>query len=401
MKLTSNLLNLNLKGKRVLLRADANIPLRNGKTLNNYRLQALLPTIDLIRRRGGKIIFTTHLGRPRGREQHLSTKALIPWFKKNGYTIAFATDLEDAYRKSIEKTNDIVLIENLRFFPGEKTSDNTFAQQLARCGDYYVNDAFAVSHRNDTSVTLVPQHFSPEHRTVGLLVEKELTELNKLIDHPKKPFILVIGGGKVTDKIPLISALLDSIDTIILCPAIVFSFLYAQGKTVGNSLVDKSAQSLCNQIIKEAQQRDVQLIFPSDYVIAEKTFNGPLRTVNANNIPHNGVGLSIGPKTIESVRPLLLNAHTIFYNGLMGDSTREETLTGAQEIFKIMGKSAGFSVIGGGDSVAAAQQGNVAHSIDFLSTGGGAILTYLSGKEMPGLTIFVHDAMHLKNRTKT
>jgi len=388
-RLTSTLPSLSLAQQRVLLRADLNVQLSILKTYD-YRLRAILPTLDLILKKGGKIILTTHIGRPKGYDQALSTQHLIPWFTAKGYTIDFARDLEQAHKKSFENKKAIVLVENLRFFPGEKSQDPTFAKNLAALGDMYVNDAFALIHRADTSVTLVPQLFAPEKRTIGLLMEKELHELSKLVDTPAQPFVLMCGGGKVTDKIPLIAHLLEKTNMLMLCPAIVFTFLKVQGKKVGKSLVDDGAQAVCREILATAAQRGVKIIWPVDYQVADKTFDGPLSLVDANQFPQDGVGVSIGPKTAALFGAEIRRAKTIFYNGTMGTPLRPETLQGFKEILLAMGNSAGFSVIGGGDSVAAAQLLGLADRVSYLSTGGGATLAYLSGQQLPGLAIFIN-----------
>ncbi len=385
---TSNLKNLTLTNQRVFLRVDLNVPIKNKKIVNDHRLRAIKPTIDLIQEKGGKIILATHIGRPHNHDPNLSTKILIPWFKQQDYKIEYESDFAIAYEKSFKTIDTILLLENMRFFPGEKKADQNFAQQLARLGDYYVNDAFALLHRNDTSITLVPKQFPPSKRTIGLLIEQELIMLNKLLNNPQKPFVLIIGGGKVSDKLPLLYNLLDKVNTILLCPAIVFTFLRALGKSVGKSLVDKSALELCQHLLHKAQKNNVNIMFPIDYQIAHDTFDGPLSIVEADTIPDNGIGISIGPKTATFFAHEIRSAKTIFFNGLMGTSQRKETLEGVNAIFKAMGQSPGLSIIGGGDSVAAAQLLGVEDKISYLSTGGGATLTHLSEQELPGLTPF-------------
>lgn len=386
--LSSALPTWNIQNKRIFLRADLNIPLQKGTILDDYRLRALLPTINLIQKNGGKIIVATHIGRPKNHEPDLSTRHLIPWFTKQGYTIEFESDLEVATRKSRDNQNSILLLENLRFFPGEKSPDVIFAQQLARLSDYYVNDAFATLHRNDTSITLLPTLYAQTDRTIGLLVERELEVLNTLLYNPARPFVFILGGGKVSEKIPLLYGLLDSIDTLLLCPAVVFSFLKVEKKPVGNSLVHDSDLSACKEILTIAQNKNIKIYFPQDYQIAQNSFEGALSVIDSGIIPAQGVGISIGPKTIATYTKEIHNAGTIFYNGLMGSMQRKETITGSQAIFNAMAKSNGFSVIGGGDSIAAVYASNLQSSINFLSTGGGATITYLAKHDLPGLHVF-------------
>lgn len=388
MDIRATFLTADLKDKRVFLRADLNVPLRNGSIESDHRLQALLPTLDALIERGARICIATHVGEPTHPSAELSTQHLVPWFAHRGYTIAFAENPEAAYQLSTEQKDSIIMLENLRFFPGEQTHDNTFAQQLARIGDYYINDAFATMHRNDTSITLVPNLFAPHNRSIGLLVEKELQELSKLIDRPHQPFVVIIGGGKAHTKIPLIRALMGTASAIILCPAIVFTFLKALKKPVGKSLVDDESIDICMDIIKKSQETTTALLFPTDYIVAHGALDGEQSIVCANEFPEDGVGISFGPETMASVHDIIHDATTVFYNGLMGDMKYPQTLAMTKQIFESMGSSDAFTVIGGGDSVALAQTLSCADTINYLSTGGGAALAFLAGEKLPGLAVF-------------
>ena len=387
--LRSTLAAQDFNNKRVLLRVDMNVPLENGVILNDYRLQAILPTIDLIQEKNGKVILASHIGRPKGADSNLSTKNLLPWFQERGYTMDFEPDLEEAPRYSFENSDTILLLENLRFFPGEKTYDEIFAKQLADCADYYVQDAFAVLHRSDTSVTLTPHLFEKDHRLIGPLVEKELVHLNKLIADPKKPFVLIIGGGKITSKLPLLLNMLDLVDTILLCPAAVFTPLKSLGKPVGKSLVDDKKLNECKELLSEAEKKNVTIMFPVDYQVADQTIDGPLSIVDADAFSENAVGVSIGPKTAELFAQEIKSAGTIFYNGAMGFHHRPDTLEGMRSVFQAMQASNAYTVVGGGDSITTAQRLGFGDAFSFCSTGGGATLTYLSGHELPGLSPFV------------
>jgi phosphoglycerate kinase len=399
MNLKSHLSTWQLDGKRVFLRADLNVPFNNnGTIIHDHRLQALLPTLKLIREKKGKTILATHIGRPESYTRTLSTQLLASWFERHGYPIDFEPDLDAAYEKSFINPEKILLLENLRFFPGEKTADNTFAQQLARLGDYYINDAFATLHRNHASITVVPTFFTPEKRTIGLLVEKELRMLEKLVIHPAQPFVVIIGGAKIADKIPMLNALLSKVSTILLGPAIVFTFLKALGKPVGNSLVDDHALELCITLLETAKKNGVSVLFPTDYLVAEKNFTGPLSVVASDNLHSESVGISIGPKTAHCYAQEIMHAKTIFFNGLMGDATRRETLQGAEALFQAMANSNGFSVIGGGDSVGAAYLLGIAQNISYISTGGSAALTYMSGQSLAGLAPFIDDHVKIQDK---
>ncbi len=386
-RMHSRLPSWHIKNKRILLRADLNVPLANKKIINDFRLQSLRDTIDYILAHDGTVILATHIGRPQKYDPSLSTKILLPWFKKHGYPIIFAKNLNDAYQKSKTAKKQIILLENMRFFPGEKKQDPSFAEQLARLGDFYVNDAFGTLHRTDTSITLTAQEFPPENRTIGLLVEKELNMLNKLLHNPAQPFVLIVGGGKVTDKIPLIQNLLDKVETILLCPAIVFTFFKAIGKPVGNSLIDNHMLKICKSILTQAKKQKVSILFPIDFQVAQGSIDGPLTIASADEITPDSIGISIGPKTIAAWEPIIKQAGTIFLNGSIGFTHKPATLTGMGSILDAMSKAPGISIIAGGDSVAAANNLNFAHQIDYLSTGGGVTLAYLSGQKLPGLTI--------------
>ncbi len=388
--LHSQLPTYNLKNQRVLVRADLNVPLENGIILDDYRLQSIRPTLDLILQHQGKIILMTHIGRPKQPTKQLSTQNLVSWFEKHGYDIEFAPTLEDASRKVAAKTASIILLENLRFFPGEKVQDVHFAQQIAALGDFYVNDAFATMHRSDSSITLVPNYFEIDKKTIGLLVEKEIAMLNKLLAAPKKGFVLIIGGGKVADKLPLLANLLDKVETILLCPALVFTFLKALGKPVGKSLVDDTSLQLCNQLLEKAQQKGTKLVFPVDYQMATDLITGPLEIVESDQFPPNGIGMSLGPQSIEIFSQYIQNAQTIFYNAAMGFFSRPQTIQAAETLLTTIAKNKGLTIIGGGESVALAQKMALEHKVTYLSTGGGATLTYLSGKELPGLLALTH-----------
>ena len=390
MKLTSKLPTWHLEDKRVFLRADLNVPLIDQTIANDFRLRALLPTLNYVIKHEGSVILATHIGRPPGYDPDLSTKVLLPWFKERGYDIIFTENIEHA--STIElKPQQILLLENLRFFPGEKGKDPLFAKQLAQLAEYYVNDAFGTSHRTDTSVTLTAQEFHPQHRTIGFLIERELMQLNNMLEDPDQPFIALLGGGKISDKIPLMYGMLNKTQIIILCPAIVFTFLKAMGKPVGKSLIDDQALETCKKIVALAKSKNVNLIFPVDYQIAHKSVQGPLSIIDANSFPGDGVGISIGPKTVELLEQEINQARTIFFNAAMGFGNRSETLKSTHDILQIIAQARGTSVIAGGDSVAAAQQIGMEDSFDHLSTGGGATLSYLSGQPLPSLQIFEND----------
>ena len=377
----------NVANKRVFVRADLNVPLNNGTIANDFRLNNILPTLDYIINHNGSIVLATHIGRPKNHEPELSAQLLVPWFTQRGYSILFVADINSIAQHTITP-QQILLIENLRFFPGEKDGDPFFAKQLASTSDYYVNDAFGVVHESDCSVTLLPYEFPENRRSIGFLMEKELRMLNTLRNNPTHPFIAIIGGGKIKDKIPLIQGLLNTVDTILLCPALCFSFLKALGQPVGQSLVDDSLRTLCTEIINDAHHRGVNIIFPLDYQIATDTIDGPLAIVTATDFPKTAIGISIGPKTVELFSAEINHAKTIFLNCAMGFADRPKTRQSTYSLISAMAHSTATTVIAGGDSIDAAFASGSAPSISHLSSGGGAALAYLSGKLLPGLAAF-------------
>lgn len=390
----STIYDWKLKNKVVLLRIDANVPLDQGAILNDQRLVGSLATINLLLDKGSQIVLLSHLGRPHDHESELSTRQLIPWFYDTGYDIVFADSIEKA-KKQLSLGHKIVLLENLRFFKEEQEPNLTFAKELASLGEYYVDDAFGTLHRNDSSITLLPTQFDTNHKSIGLLVEHELSMLDAFLKNIIQPFVLIIGGGKVADKIPLIESLLPKLSALMIGPGLVFTFLKTEGKSIGKSLVDNNSIALCQRIISRAEQLQVPIYYPLDYIVAEKCYEGELNLTDSDEISPCDVGISIGPKTAAQWSGQIGHAKTILLNGLMGSMNNPESLIYVNEVFKaISHNSKATSIIAGGDSVAAAYYFNVAQDISYLSTGGGVTLEYMSGHELPGLTA-------LKNGTET
>lgn len=384
--IVSKLPDWHLKNKRVFFRADLNVPIDTaGNIFNDFRLHAILSTIDMLITKGCKIILATHMGRPKKEERHLSTHTLVSWFEQQGYKITHEPDLQKAKQKSHLINDTILLLENMRFFPGEKKDDKEFAQQLKQLADYYVNDAFALLHRTDTSITLLPQLFDADTRTIGPLVEQELTTLGNIRFNPAHPYMLIIGGGKVHDKLPYLFDFLDKVDVIALCPAIVFTLAKAMGTRVGRSLVDDSALEQMQKFLRVAQEKNVRILFPVDYLIAQENLEGPLSYCDADNIPENAVGIAIGPKTIEAWKQEIKKTETIFFNAAMGMLERPETLEPLKQLLYVVAESSAYTIVGGGQSVATVKKYHLEHGINYLSTGGGAALAYVGGQELPGI----------------
>jgi phosphoglycerate kinase len=391
--LRSTLRSLNLEKKRVFVRADCNVPLKNGKIENDFRLRGLLPTLQFIAQRGAKIILATHLGRPKDTDPALSTKQLISWFENHNFHVVFAATVESAQKLSTAQDQTLVLLENLRFFPGETNRDSHFAQQLAQCGDVYVNDAFATVHRNHSSLTLTPLLFPSDKRTIGLLIEREIHALNRLIDSPPQPFLVLCGGGKTETKIPLISSLLDQNATIALLPSTVFTFLKAEGHEVGASVVENDQLKSVHAVLAGTKNRN-KFIFPADYMVAPNLTDNSwdLSFVPAAQFPKNYFGISIGPHTVNTLKKYIEQAQTIFFNAAVGFPQHPETVEPIVELLKAIGQAPAYTVIGGGDSVAFAFKAGIADQIDFLSTGGGATLAFLGKQPLPGLDPFFNQS---------
>jgi len=341
---------IDLKNKRVFLRADLNVPLGDKGILSDFRLQSILPTIDYIKKNGGKVVLATHIGRPpAGKvknyfDEKFSTKRLMPWFEERGYEVDYEIDLKQAIEKSDQDFDRILLVENLRFFNGERETSESFAELLARLGDVYVNDAFGVWHREDTSVTLLPEQFDEEKRAFGLLAEKEIKTLSKLRDEHEQPFVVVLGGNKGRLKLNLLERFID----------------LPGEKRVKTALIGGAiAQNFPNALMDKAKQYGVEILLPVDGV-------------------GDGVVYDIGPKTVDIFCKKIAEAKTIFANGTMGVYEQEEFETGTKKILKAIAESAAYSVIGGGDAVAATFKFGLDKQMSFLSTGGGATLAFLA-----------------------
>ena len=322
-------------------------------------------------------------------ETHLKYPTLFPWFEKQGYSITFCATLEDVHAQQKAATpGSILLLENLRFFKEEREESLSFAQQLAQLADWYVDDAFGALHRHDTSITLLPEQFASEKRTIGFLVEKELGILSEFLQNPQHPVCIILGGNKIATKLPLIKNLLTIADHIILCPAIVFTFLKALGKPVGKSVVDQEVIDVARTILHRAPQENCDVHFPVDYQVAQSTISGPLSIALADQFPSEGMGISIGPETEKLFAEIISSSKTTFFNGAIGFIDRTETLQGMGAVLTAMANGPGTSLVTGGDSLAALDQLGIS-GITHTITGGGSALAYLSGKMLPGLKPFM------------
>jgi phosphoglycerate kinase len=380
--------------QRVFVRADLNVPIaENGSIKNDKRLRTILPTIAHIQKHGGKVILASHIGRPSSNalDHHLSTRNLINWFEKQGLEIEFERDLLAAQTNSYHNPQSIMLLENLRFFVGEKNYSMPFAELLSNVADIYVNDAFGAMHRNDTSVSLLPQLFLPQNRGWGLLVDLELEALESLHDAPTQPFVLALGGAKIIDKIPLLNNFLAHHippAIIMLGGKIALPFLAADGANLGASCPTDEEIKAAQQVL--AQFGQTKLLLPIDFVVTtDLTQANAAQTKSLTELTSKDIIIDIGPQTLELFVQNVAMAKTIFVNGTMGINQAPHDSAGTEGLLRAITAIDGLKVAGGGDAVAAIESLNLGSQMTFLSTGGGATLAYLGSENpwaiLPGL----------------
>ena len=385
---------LNFKDKKALIRVDFNVPLdKDFNITDDKRMRAALPTIRKILNDGGSVVLMSHLGRPKGGpENKYSLKHILGDLSRMlDIEVKFAEDCigEDAENKAKNLfPREVLLLENLRFHPEEEKGDVTFAKKLAKLGNVYVNDAFGTAHRAHASTTIVAQFF-PKAKYFGYLMAEELKNAEKVNHGAVKPFTAIMGGAKVSDKILLIESLLDKVDNLIIGGGMAYTFAKAQGGDIGSSLLEEDRMALCLELIEKAKAKGVKLLLPIDTVIADKFDNDAAKDqVTTGNIPANWMGLDIGEKTIELFSEIIKNSKTILWNGPMGVFEMANFEHGTKAIAEAVvdaTKNGAFSLIGGGDSAAAIAKFNLDDQVSYVSTGGGALLEYMEGKELPGV----------------
>ena len=374
---------IDVGGKRVLMRVDFNVPIRDGVITDDRRIEMALPSIKSVLNRGGTLTLMSHLGRPKG----------------NGYEEEFslspvAERLSDLLERKVvfsdeDTTSEIVLVENLRFSAGEKQGDASFAESLAAKGDIYCNDAFGTAHRNHASMVAVPEAMSGKPRVAGLLLAKELKYLDETITHASKPFVAVLGGAKVSDKMGAIENLLGKVDTILIGGAMAYTFLAARGKQIGSSLLEQDRIEDALRIISAAEKSPTSLLLPMDHVCAEEIKEGTAIQLVNDEIPDGWMGLDIGPETSSQYVEVLLEARTIIWNGPMGVFEMPPFSVGTRQIAEAIATATdggAISIVGGGDSAAAIFRFNLAPQMTHISTGGGASLQMLEGKAFLSVT---------------
>lgn len=387
----------NFKGQKALIRVDFNVPL-DKKTFaitDDTRMRAAVPTIKKILADGGSVILMSHLGRPKeGPEEKSSLKHLVKHLSEllGGINIQFANDCigqEAIDKASALKPGEVLLLENLRFYKEEEKGDEGFAQKLAKLGDLYVNDAFGTAHRAHASTAVIAKFFPKEKRMFGLLMEGEVNSAEKVLHSAEKPFTAIIGGAKVSDKILIIENLLDRATDIIIGGGMAYTFEKAQGGEIGKSLCEEDRIDTAKELLKKAAEKGVCLHFPSDSVIADK-FDAAALTSNApsNAIPEGWMGLDIGPNACDQFTNVIKRSKTILWNGPMGVFEMDKFQHGTKAIATAVAEATedgAFSLVGGGDSVAAVNQFGYTDKVSYVSTGGGAMLEYFEGKELPGI----------------
>lgn len=380
--------DIDVKGKRVFVRVDFNVPMENGIITDETRIRAAIPTIKYLVEQGAKVILASHLGRPKGevKEDMRLTAVGVRLAELIGQPV---TKLDESIGEAVEaavakmQDGDIVLLENVRFHAGEEKNDPTLAKQFANLADVYVNDAFGAAHRAHSSTEGIAKHIPA---VAGFLMEKELDVLGKALSTPERPFTAIIGGAKVKDKIGVIESLLEKVDNLIIGGGLSYTFLKAQGYDIGQSLLEEDKIDLAKGFIQKAKDKGVQLLLPIDVVVAnEFSKDAETKVVDVDAIPSDWMGLDIGTKTAEKFAEVIKNSKLIIWNGPMGVFEMDKFANGTKDVANAMAETAGYTVIGGGDSAAAVEKFNVAEKMDHISTGGGASLELMEGKELPGI----------------
>ena len=388
-----NLTEQNFKGKIVIVRVDFNVPL-NGKfeITDDSRIAAALPTIKQLLGDNAKVILMSHLGRPKENEEKFSLKHLVSHLESSiGVKVSFSENcIGETAKNAVDKLNygEVLLLENLRFHKEEKEGNVDFAKQLSELADVYVNDAFGTAHRAHSSTSVISQFF-PENKYFGLLLKNEIDSLEQALTNAEKPFTAIIGGAKISGKIDVITSLLLKVDNLIIGGGMAYTFSKAMGGKIGNSLVENDKVDLAKNIIEKAKELGVNLLLPIDSVNADD-FNNNANIITSQiiNVPEGFMGLDIGDKSIQLFSETIQKSKTIIWNGPMGVFEMSNFENGTKKIGEAICKSTqggAFSLIGGGDSVAAIKKFNMSEKVSYISTGGGAMLEYLEGKELPGV----------------
>jgi len=385
--------DFNFKDKKAIIRVDFNVPLdENFNVTDTNRIEAAKPTIDKIINEGGSVILMSHLGRPKGKEDKYSLRHIVSKVAEVlQHPVTFVDDCIGTVAQNAVKNikpGEILLLENLRFYPEEEAGNIDFAKELASLGDIYVNDAFGTAHRAHASTTIIAQFF-PNGKCFGFLLAKEIESLNKVLKHSEKPVTAILGGSKVSTKITIIENILDKIDHMIIGGGMTFTFIKALGGSIGDSICEDDKLGLALEILHKAKEKNVHIHLPVD-VVAADAFSNDAHTqiIDVRHIPDGWQGLDAGPKSLENFKEIILNSKTILWNGPIGvfemENFAKGTIALGEDIAEATRKGA-FSLVGGGDSVAAVKQFGLEPQMSYVSTGGGAMLEMLEGKTLPGI----------------
>lgn len=381
--------DIDVKGKRVFCRVDFNVPMKDGQVTDETRIRAALPTIQYLSEQGAKVILASHLGRPKG--QAVEELRLTPVAKRLSELLGKdVKKTDEAYGEAVQteigtmNDGDVLLLENVRFYPGEEKNDADLAKSFAELADVYVNDAFGAAHRAHASTEGIAHHLPA---VSGLLMEKELDVLGKALSNPERPFTAIIGGAKVKDKIGVIDNLLEKVDNLIIGGGLAYTFVKAQGHEVGKSLLEEDKMDLANSFIAKAKEKGVNFYMPVDVTVADDfSEQANTKVVSIEEIPADWEALDIGPKTAETYQDVIKNSKLVIWNGPMGVFEMETFAKGTKAVAQALADATDtYSVIGGGDSAAAVEKFNLADQMSHISTGGGASLEFMEGKALPGV----------------
>lgn len=380
--------DIQVKGKKVFCRVDFNVPMQDGDVTDDTRIRAALPTINYLSEAGAKVILASHLGRPNG--QVVEELRLDPVAKRlSDLTGKVVLKTDSVYGDEVNtaisqlEDGDILLIENVRFHPGETTNDPKLVEAFAEMADIYVNDAFGTAHRAHASTAGVAEKLPA---VAGFLMEKEIAVLTKALEEPERPFTAIIGGAKVKDKIDVIDNFLDKVDYLLVGGGLAYTFIKAKGYDIGKSLLEEDKIDLAKEFLQKAEEKGVQFIIPEDTVIADRfSEEADTKVVSIEDMPNDWQGLDIGIKTRETFADIIAKSKLVIWNGPMGVFEMNPFAGGTRAVAKSLAEADGFTIIGGGDSAAAVEKFGLSDQMDHVSTGGGASLEFMEGKELPGI----------------